>query len=375
MQARMKRSFCFWLLLTLTFRVAYAQDLTGNWQANAKGEQKSRLILHISKSDSGGWNGILYRIDWDPGPKVLTTLTFENRTIRFTLENSLSYEGKLAGDDASIKGTWTQLEAVPLEFQRATKETAWPFDGSQHTIQFITVDENVKLEVLDWGGSGQPLVFLAGLGNSAHVFDKFAPKLTASHHVYGITRRGFGASSAPVPDLPNYAADRLGNDVLAVCNALHLVQPVLIGHSIAGEELGSIGSHQPEKVAGLIYLDPGYTPTQASLQRNAIFNERFFDSMSDPNKSSYFTVPLLHADTSQPRTPSQAIAAGRQPDMWNSARCPVLAIFAGSNNAESELNFARTRVVRLPHATHYLFVSNEEDVLREVNAFLRELPK
>jgi len=50
-------------------------------------------------------------------------------------------------------------------------------DPSPHSIQFVTVDENVKLEVLDWGGSGKPLVLLAGLGNTAHVFDDFAPKL------------------------------------------------------------------------------------------------------------------------------------------------------------------------------------------------------
>jgi len=38
------------------------------------------------------------------------------------------------------------------------------------------VDEDVKLEVLDWGSSGRCLVFLAGLGNTAHDFDDFAPK-------------------------------------------------------------------------------------------------------------------------------------------------------------------------------------------------------
>src|SRR5262245_29256248 len=31
-------------------------------------------------------------------------------------------------------------------------------------------------------------------------------------------------------------------------------------------------------------------------------------------------------------------------------------------------------VVRLPHASHYVFVSNEADVLREMNAFLARLP-
>ena len=72
-------------------------------------------------------------------------------------------------------------------------------DSTSHTVQFIAVENNVKLEVLDWGGSGRPLVLLAGLGNTAHVFDKFASKLTGAYHVYGITRRGFGASSAPSP--------------------------------------------------------------------------------------------------------------------------------------------------------------------------------
>ncbi len=39
---------------------------------------------------------------------------------------------------------------------------------------------------------------------------------------------------------------------------LRLVRPVIVGHSIAGEELSSIGVRAPEKVAGLVYLDAGY---------------------------------------------------------------------------------------------------------------------
>src|SRR5580658_6236222 len=70
-------------------------------------------------------------------------------------------------------------------------------DPSPHKIQYIHVDDATNLEVLDWGGTGRPLVLLAGLGDTAHVFDDFAPKLTPEFHVYGITRRGFGSSSAP----------------------------------------------------------------------------------------------------------------------------------------------------------------------------------
>jgi non-heme chloroperoxidase len=65
-------------------------------------------------------------------------------------------------------------------------------DPSPHITRFVSVDRDVRLEVLDWGGSGRPIVLLAGVGNTAHVFDDFAPKLTAYYHVYGIMRRGFG---------------------------------------------------------------------------------------------------------------------------------------------------------------------------------------
>ena len=64
-------------------------------------------------------------------------------------------------------------------------------------IQYVTVDDGVRLEVIDWGGTGRPIVLLAGAGNTAHVFDEFAPKLVGRWHPYAITRRGYGASSHP----------------------------------------------------------------------------------------------------------------------------------------------------------------------------------
>lgn len=125
-------------------------------------------------------------------------------------------------------------------------------DPSPHRATMVPVDREVALEVLDWGGTGRPLAFLAGLGNTAHVFDDFAPRLTPLGHVYGITRRGFGTSSVPKQ---GYDADRLADDVLAVLDALHLERPVLIGHSIAGEELSSLAARYPLRAGGLVYLD------------------------------------------------------------------------------------------------------------------------
>src|ERR1700721_1469170 len=95
-------------------------------------------------------------------------------------------------------------------------------DTTPHSIRFVTVQDDVKLEVLDWGGSGRPMILLHGGNSTAHEFDQFAPKLTVSYHVYGITRRGCGTSSAPPPTDANYTADRLGDDVLAAIDDLKL---------------------------------------------------------------------------------------------------------------------------------------------------------
>lgn len=128
-------------------------------------------------------------------------------------------------------------------------------DPIPERTRMVPVQKGVKLEVLDWGGTGRPVVLLAGLGFTAHIFDDFAPILAKKYHVYGITRRGYGRSSHPKT---GYNVARLGKDVIAVIDALHLKRPVLVGHSIAGEELSWIANHDPKSVAGLIYLDAGY---------------------------------------------------------------------------------------------------------------------
>lgn len=140
-------------------------------------------------------------------------------------------------------------------------------DPSKPTVQMISVERDVRLEVLDWGGIGRNLVLLAGLGDNAHIFDQFAPKLATTYHVYAITCRGRGASSKPPSNELNYRADRLGEDVVAVIDALHLREPVIAGHSLSGEELSYIGSNHPEKIAGLFYMEAGYpAPRKANCQ-------------------------------------------------------------------------------------------------------------
>src|SRR5258707_434545 len=87
-----------------------------------------------------------------------------------------------------------------------------PPPSASHRVAFVSIDRDVRLEVLDFGGRGPALVFLAGFGNTAHVFDGFAPQFTNRYHVFAITRRGFGASSRPDT---GYDTGTLAHDIAA----------------------------------------------------------------------------------------------------------------------------------------------------------------
>ncbi len=317
------------------------------------------------------------------------------------------------------------LLAVPLHSQQPA---VWK-DPSPHITRFVTVDKNVRLEVLDWGGSGKPLVLLAGGGDTAHVFDEFAPKLMASFHVYGITRRGFGESGFSASE---YGADRLGDDVLAVLDSLKLKRSVLVGHSIAGEELSSIASRYPNRVAGLVYLEAGYPyafdngkgPTMqefqdisgpqppspgesdlagfSALQRYYLRVLGFtypeaeirqqWDSTSDgrlgkqrdfPGYATVMAGMKKFTDIPVPALVIFGIPHGQgnwvdnstDPKVCEAAKAYSAALTAlTERQAKAFENAVPTaRVVRLRGAHHYVFLSNEADVLREMRPFLSGL--
>jgi non-heme chloroperoxidase len=142
-------------------------------------------------------------------------------------------------------------------------------DPSPHKISFVTVQPGVKIETLDWGGTGPPLILIAGLGGTAHGFDDFAPLLTPHFHVYGITRRGFGDSSRP---RTGYGADRLGDDVVAIIKKLDLQKPILMGHSLGGQEVSDVATRYPTLIAGAIYLDAIYSYDAASEKEALYWN-------------------------------------------------------------------------------------------------------
>lgn len=113
----------------------------------------------------------------------------------------------------------------------------------------------VRLHLVDWGGDGAPLILLAGLNNSARIFDDFAPRLTRHRHVYAFTRRGFGLSDQPSAGYDT--ATRVA-DIVRLMDALGIHRADIVGHSIAGGEMTALATVHPERVRRLVYLDAAY---------------------------------------------------------------------------------------------------------------------
>src|SRR3989442_6826985 len=140
---------------------------------------------------------------------------------------------------------------LPLELALgATGQDNWT-DKSPHKIGFITAN-NVKLHYLDWGGNGETLLFLHGMGDTAHRYDDLAPKFTNQFRVLGLTRRGHGESEIPET---GYDTATLVEDIRQFLDALKIQRVVLAGHSFAGDELTRFAVVHPDRVTQLIYFD------------------------------------------------------------------------------------------------------------------------
>jgi non-heme chloroperoxidase len=131
-------------------------------------------------------------------------------------------------------------------------------DTSPHKSDFVEVN-GIRLHYLDWGGQGPVLVFLTGMGNSAHIYDQFAPRFTDKFRVVALTRRGHGESDYPDT---GYDPDTLTEDLRQFMDSLGVNQAILVGHSLAHIELRRFSVLYPERVLKLVFLDAAYDYTK-----------------------------------------------------------------------------------------------------------------
>lgn len=302
-----------------------------------------------------------------------------------------------------------------------------PPHATNHEVLRVEVAPAVHLEVLAWRGTGPALVFLTGFGNSAHVFDHFAPRFTDAYDVYAITRRGFGGSSRPED---GYDLDTRVQDIVRVLDRLGVRQAILAGHSLAADEMSRIAVTFPERVSALVFLDaydygpefrkmgdespdvPSLFPTMtaadsASIESFMAYRERVAGTAYPIDEIRAHTkfgpdgrflgfadrsirqvqqgVGISRAEYARFTAPSLAIYAD-VPSVTH--QFPDYASYDDSTRAKADSSFRlfdgwrrgviarfraevpRRTVAELRDADHYLFLSHPDEVARLMRDFL-----
>lgn len=304
---------------------------------------------------------------------------------------------------------------------RLTAADNWR-DTARHTASMVRVAPDVRLHYLDFGGQGPTIVFLPGLGNTAHAFDDFAPRFIDRFHCIALTRRGFGESDHPTD---GYDTPRLVEDIRAALDALKLDRVILAGHSIAGEEMTRFAATYPNRVDRLVYLDAAYDRIDADSMFQEIFPVppnvpvRPQPTAADTATAAAYVAFVRH--TRGVNIPEADIRTRYRYDGWNeeittayqsmtvehpayrAVRAPALAIYAvidavsqlepwqradrdhaaglqeairGGELVDRKLRskfktqVSRAEVVEIHGAHHWIFVSNADDVFNAMRRFL-----
>lgn len=320
----------------------------------------------------------------------------------------------------------TILAAVSASFALPAGAAAAPAHCAPAVVghdSFCRVN-GIRLQYVDWGGRGPAIILLTGLGDSARIFDDFAPLLTHGHRVVAMTRRGYGLS-AMAPD-GDYSNATLVGDVIGLMDALAISKASFVGHSIAGGELAGLGMHHPDRVDRLVYLDSAYDRAEAS----ALMKD--MPKLPPPSKADMANLdalarwreaalgvktPAIRADLGDimkagpaglmPRVPADVAAKVLAGDIaakadWGAIAAPSLAFFTSKDvldqvpatataaqraaflafslrelrpwmlRAQADfLDHAKCGVaVEVPRSTHYLFLTGPVWLARQILSFL-----
>lgn len=122
---------------------------------------------------------------------------------------------------------------------------------SLYSGPFARVDGTL-LAYHSWGKTGSPVVLLGGAAEPSWVWHKVGPLLAQGHHrVFALDLPPFGYSERRGP----YTMAHWLQLLQGFERHLHVVRPVLVGHSLGAGVAAAAGLAHPESVAGVVLLD------------------------------------------------------------------------------------------------------------------------
>lgn len=107
-----------------------AFDIAGDWQGTIDaGISQLHVVLHVSKNADGSYKATLDSVDQGANGIPISSISVKDAQVAFSSEAVHgTYQGKLNADASLIEGTWSQGQALPLNFKRAVK--ASDIDGA-----------------------------------------------------------------------------------------------------------------------------------------------------------------------------------------------------------------------------------------------------
>jgi pimeloyl-ACP methyl ester carboxylesterase len=176
------------------------------------------------------------------------------------------------------------------------------------TGSFIQVGK-LRIHYIEHPGAGTPVVLIHGLPGTAEDWEDVTP-LLAGHRTIAIDRPGFGYSTGGYVPF-----DRQLEVIHELLTKLHVVQPILVGHSYGGTISLGFAERYPGDVRGLVLVDAaaagqkvdGFTEAQAHLVKflqlpvirqlsNATFGQLLITVSADQGDAEAFSpLPVVEA--------------------------------------------------------------------------------
>jgi fermentation-respiration switch protein FrsA (DUF1100 family) len=142
------------VLLAACADLANAQDIAGDWEGTLHAGVDLHLVLHITKGDGGSLKATLDSVDQAAYGIPVSSVVLKEGQLNLGVETVHgSYEGKVSSDGATISGTWTQSQPLPLDFKRSATpvkehKAAKPSDIDGAWLGTLEVRGGIKLRVV-----------------------------------------------------------------------------------------------------------------------------------------------------------------------------------------------------------------------------------
>jgi pimeloyl-ACP methyl ester carboxylesterase len=121
-------------------------------------------------------------------------------------------------------------------------------------VMFTAQGDGVKIQLAEWGKTGQPVLCVHGITANCRCWDGIASPLASEFRVLAMDLRGRGRSDKPAT---GYSVDQHCRDIAALLDNLGLKRAVIMGHSLGAFIALAFAANYPERVERTILVDGG----------------------------------------------------------------------------------------------------------------------